>query len=353
MQALAKRPSTDLGKSPRKASPKPRRQVGVPSSKDIGTSLKVAHLYFGGMKQKEIAEQLQMTPSTVSRCLSRAREFMEFSYTVPGDEYLEAKLIFKYKLVNAVVVESASDDQARSIVGQAAARYFLGNVNDQEGVAFSCGETLLEMVKAIPSQRSLTLKVSQLSIEGDPSAIHQAPATLVGLLRAKLSEASEATGIQLPPSGTVRDDGRFREQLLQSKLMASLQQKVRACRFVFIGVGPIVKGKVDAHSFKAISDSGISTAIDRSIRDLAIVGEINNRLFDSHGRDCTEMIPGLGSYFLSVIDLDQLRLLVKQGAQVVLVATGLNKLEAIRVALETDLANVVITDRMVASRLLD
>jgi DNA-binding transcriptional regulator LsrR (DeoR family) len=316
--------------------------------------LKIAHLYFEGRKQKDIAEQLQLTPSAVSRYLAQARGFMEFSYTIPGDEPLEAKLIHRYGLIDAVVVEATSaPEHARSIVGQAAARYFLGNVTNGDGVAFSCGETLLEMVKAIPSRRSLSLELSQLSIEGDPKAIHQAPSTLIGLLRAKLSDESHAFGIQLPPTGTVVDDQLFRKRLLGSELMGTMHKQVCASRFIFIGVAPVEGGNVGASSFMAIADKRLQSAIELGIQDLGIVGEINNRLFDRDGRDCTDKIAGLSSYFLNVINLDQLRNLAKGGTQLVLVATGLSKALAIRVALSSGLANVVVTDREVANRLLE
>jgi DNA-binding transcriptional regulator LsrR (DeoR family) len=328
-------------------------QKTLVSSKELDTSLKVAFLYFSGKKQNEIAKQLGLTTSTVSRALTRARQFVELKYSVPGNEELEGKLLLKFGLKDAMAVETGSSEQAVSIVGQAAAKYFRINVNSGDRVAVSCGETLLEMVKGIPHQSSLILTVSQLSIEGDPNSIHQAPAALVGLLRSKLSSESVAAGVQLPPCGTVSADREFRAKLRDSAFLEEMRKRALDSNFVFIGVAPVSKTTVQAKSFQAIKDRTVTSALSHAIKKLRICGEINNRLFDEKGQDRTDEIPELANYFINVLDLDDLRNMSRRGAKIVLIATGIGKVDAIRVALQTGIANVIVTDREVAMRLIE
>ena len=321
------------------------------SPRELESSLKVAYLYFAGMKQADIAKQLGFTTSKVSRALSRARQFVELKYSIPGDEQLEAKLLLRYRLKEAVVVQTGVSEQAIRIVGQAAAKYFRLNISSGDNIALSCGETLLEMVKNIPTQPSLAVTISQLSIEGDPHSIHQSPATLVGLMKSKLSYNSVASAIQLPPAGTVKDDLKFRHNLRESELIDSLRKSAHDSNYIFIGVAPVENSHVSAESFLTIKDSKVTKAIAESVRKLRIVGEINNRLFDEDGKDRTDEIPELREYFITILELNSLRRLAKKGTRVILVATGIRKFNAIQTALKTGLANVVITDREVAMRL--
>lgn len=150
----------------------------------------------------------------------------------------------------------------------------------------------------------------------------------------------------------VKGDTLYRENLETSPLMINMRKDARNSKFAFIGVGAISNGAVCAKSFAAIEDQKLRAELRKAIGEYSLVGEINNRLFDRSGRDCTARIKGFNSYFMNVLNLDELRNLVKKGSNVVLVATGLAKTEAIRVALQNGLANVVITDRQVAQRLI-
>ena len=322
------------------------------TSKELESSLRVAYLYFSGMKQKDIARQLRITPSTVSRAISRARHFVELRYTIPGDDQTEARLLLKYPLLDTIVVESAGVSQSTVIVGQAAARYFVLNVQQKDTVALSCGETLLEMVKALPVLQSLTLSLTQLSVEGDPEAVHQSPATLIGLVSSKISRCSASTAIQLPPLGTVTNDSEFRKNLKNSSLLSGLRERALKSRIVFIGAAPVERGVVQASSFMSIKSTATRDIIKRQAVRLRAVGEINNRLYDEMGRDVTSDIECLDSVFIKIVDLSDLKTLVRKGAKVVLVAAGAKKAQAVRAAISSGIANVLITDKELAQSLL-
>ena len=73
-------------------------------------------------------------------------------------------------------------------------------------------------------------------------------------------------------------------------------------------------------------------------------GLINNRLYDDQDRDHTDEIPELSRHFVNIVGFDDLSGLVRRGSTVVAAATGTHKVRALRVALSTRIANVVITD---------
>jgi len=87
---------------------------------------------------------------------------------------------------------------------------------------------------------------------------------------------------------------------------------------------------------------------------LGIVGEINNQVFDKSGKDFTDRIPGLSKYVVNVLTLDDIKTMAANypKQKVVMVATGEEKTDAMRVALQNGFANVLITGSDDADRLL-
>src|SRR5258708_16650668 len=100
---------------------------------------KVARLYYErGLRQTEIADQLDISQATISRLLKRAQqeEIVRISVSVPTGTYteLEDSLETTYGLKEAVVVASAStDDQVLRDLGSAPA-YLLINTITQNTV---------------------------------------------------------------------------------------------------------------------------------------------------------------------------------------------------------------------------
>lgn len=267
------------------------------------------------------------------------------------DEEREASLTKRFSLRGAVVVQTNSFDDPRHTVGRAAARFFARNVKTRKSVALSCGDTTLSMLEFLPYLPHLRLTIHQLSVEGDPTTIHQAPATLAGLLRAKTSPQSPVFGLQLPPLGLTPSSDKFRKEFANGNFLANLRRQVRRSAYVFIGLGSA--GRVSA-SFGAIVQAATGGKFSQVAKKLGIVGEINNQVFDKSGKDRTESIPGLSKYVVNILTLDDIKRMAANypRQKVVMVATGPEKTEAMRVALQNGFANVLITGSDDADRLL-
>src|SRR5215510_15162312 len=131
---------------------------------------KVARLYYErGLKQTDIADQLDISQATISRLLKRAQqeEIVRISINVPTGAYaeLEDGLERAYGLKEAIVVDSVpNDDQLLRDIGSAAA-YYLETTHKQDEVIgiSSWSSSLLATVEAMhPLPRPLGAKVIQI-----------------------------------------------------------------------------------------------------------------------------------------------------------------------------------------------
>jgi len=268
----------------------------------------------------------------------------------PVDEERRRKLLSRYSLSEAIVVQVGSHEQAKQAIARVAARYFVDTVKSGNSVALSCGETILYLLEALPYHHKLQIMITQLSIEGDHRKMYQAPATLIGILQSKCSPVSDVMGLQLPPP-ELTPSSLLREALVGSDLFSQLKRRAASSHFIFIGAG---SARSDSTSFWSLAQLATEGRFDQFVQEHGIVGEINNRVYDKSGEDCTDLIPGLADHVVAVLTLQDIREMARKSEEhkVVIVATGESKTEAIRVALNTGLANVLITGREDADRLL-
>lgn len=269
----------------------------------------------------------------------------------PADEKRAKRLVSQFSLADAIVVQIASYQQGKHAVARVAARYFISKVKSRKSVALSCGDTILSMIQSLPNQPKLRLNIHQLSIENDPAMIHQAPATLVGLLRSRCSPESHVFGLQLPPLDLVASSPTLREELLKTNFLKKMRRDALRSDYVFVGLG---SAGSDSTSFWAMAQAATGGKFSRFVKKLGIVGEINNQVFNRSGEDCTHLIPGFEKYVVNIATLADIRKMARKPEEhkVVMIANGRTKTEAMRVALETGLANVLITGREDADQLL-
>ena len=115
--------------------------------------LKVAHLYYyKAMRQQEISEQLEISVSTVSRLLKKAKEEKIVYFSI-DEEYLEClnleEFLREYCGLREVIVaplpnrgEGLRPEEIKKIVGIEGARYLQRIVTDNDMVGVAYGETV-------------------------------------------------------------------------------------------------------------------------------------------------------------------------------------------------------------------
>jgi DNA-binding transcriptional regulator LsrR (DeoR family) len=322
------------------------------SSRDMRVLLCALELRHEGVDEANIARTLHIDPKYLRQLLLRAREVADIRFRCPYARQLEAKLIRKYKLLDAKVVVYEGEPDGRRMVGQAAAEFLSEHLGSGDGLAVSCGETLLETAKAFPDIRTLELTISQMSVEGAPEFIHQAPATIVGIFRSKVSSASTVEGIQFLMGCKSSTKASTQLGPEMRRLVSRLRQRVLSSRLICVGVGQPSMTEPPRGSFECIANRATNKRFRHFVQRLGIVGEINNAVFDREGRDRTKEIPGLKEHILNVVGLDDIRDLARDHSKfVVCVTAGANKVSATRIALEKRLVNCLITTSEVAALL--
>src|SRR6267378_2308010 len=131
---------------------------------------KIAMLYYErGLKQNQIAQQLEISQATISRLLKRAEEeqIVRVSIRVPVGAYpeLEDEIEQIFGVKEVIVVDCLSeDDQVLRDVGAAAAFYLETTLKPKEVIGISSwSSTLLAMVDAMqPFPKGFEAEVIQI-----------------------------------------------------------------------------------------------------------------------------------------------------------------------------------------------
>ena len=308
-------------------------------------------LYFRHQKQqREIAQQLGMSPSKVSRLLKRAyREgIVRVHINLPAIPQLAVALIERYGLRDAVVIPTGQASDLKEELGSAAARYFEKIAGDGVKVGLSCGLTLYYMIKHLREGLIKDLKIYPLSAESTLKLVDLLPNTLVGMMAAKYRPDVTAYALHAQLIGPLEEIERERHVILSRPEIRKIYEEAQHVDVAIVGIGSIGP---ETPGFCSIAEHyGVSP---NQLKAMKVVGEINYQPFDRRGKLVNQ--PALENLTKRVIaaSAERLREMTRQhGKLVIAVAGGRHKIEAIRGALAGKLCNVLIVDEEVAQALL-
>lgn len=324
-----------------------KRVAAAESSRLPGDRLslltKVAVMYHEqGIRQSEIAERLHISQSRVSRFLKEAVEVGIVRTVVlsPPGVYadLESRLVERYGLSDAVVVDPFSEDEAVLLraLGAAAATYLSTTLVNEELVGISSwSSTLLATVEAMqPKTLAGASKVVQvIGGSGRPGA--QAMATR---MVERLSMLLDAKAVYLHAPGVV-DSPEARRALLSDTAFASVVSDWDELSLLLVGVGGLEPSTLLHDSGNSLDETELSR-----LRSAGAVGDVCLRFFD---RDGEPLDSELDSRVVG-ISVDQLLAVPRK----IGVAGGERKVEAIRAAATGGWIDVLITDLASATALL-
>lgn len=317
--------------------------LGLADARRIRQLVKVAQLYHErGLRQAQIAEQLSISQSRVSRLLKEAVEVgvVRTAVVTPRGVHadLEQQLEERYGLREAVVAEVAEEEESQVIaaLGAATAIYLettLGRRHERIGIS-SWSSTLLATVEVMrPFSQPVAEQVVQvLGGIGDVSA--QSHATRLTERMAKLTGA-RATFLAAPglvTSAALRD-GLFADESLRSVLTS-----YDRLTLVLTGIGCLSPSPL-----LRVSGNAIKQPDESRLRKLGAVGDICLHFFDARG----ELVRSELDERIIGISADAIRRIGRR----VGVAGGARKYEAIRAALLGRWVDVLITDSTTAGRL--
>jgi DNA-binding transcriptional regulator LsrR (DeoR family) len=304
---------------------------------------KVARLYYGqGLRQTEIMERLNVSQSTISRLLKKAEAegIVRITVAVPSGTHpeLEEALQSRYALKEVIVVDCIDDEaQIARDLGAAAAFYMETTLRPGDVIGISSwSAALLAMVDAMhPSQRCAGARVVQiLGGIGNPAAeVHATHVTR------RLANLIGGSATLLPAPGVLGT--------VEAKQVMQEDQYVRqACElFGQVSVALVGIGAIEPSHLLTLSGNVFSGAELKELGERGAVGDICLRFFDGAGMP---VVSPLNERVIGM-SLEELR----KVSRVIGVAGGRRKLAAIRGALAGQWINVLITDRLTASQLLE
>lgn len=314
----------------------------MPRIDELRLVARVARMYYEwDMRQAEIARQLDLSQATVSRLLGRSKEegIIRISINLPQGVYteLEETLVKKYRLRDAIVVDSLEDNEKliQRDLGAATAYYLESAIRPNEVIGISSwSATLLALVDALhPLPRKPGVKVVQiLGGVGNPAV--EAHATR---LTSRMALLVNGDAVYLPVSGVLATEAA-RDVLMADEVT---QQAIRLFDHVttaLVGIGAIDPSPLLAQSGNIFDPKELDL-----LRQEKAVGDILLRFYDQNGN---LVETGLEKRVISMT-LEQL----SKASRAVGVAGGSRKYAAILGALRGHWINILVTDHFTAKRL--
>lgn len=304
---------------------------------------KVAHLYYiGGLKQAQIADQLDISQASISRLLKKAEaeQIVRISVSLPLGVYaeLENQLETLYGLKEAIIVDAigAGEEGLLQALGAAAAYYLETTISAGEVVGISSwSTTLLAMVDAMrQSKRPLAAQVVQiLGGIGSPSA-----EVYASRLTDRLAKLLGGNATFLPAPG-VAVSAEARGAFLNDLFVQEAYNLFDKVTLALVGIGEIRPSKLLASSGNVFAPQELDL-----LRERGAVGDICLRFFDQDGQ---AILNTLDDRVIGM-SLEQL----KNVRRCVGIAGGAHKAAAIQGALAGGWINVLITDQASAQALI-
>ncbi|PKH23774.1 DNA-binding transcriptional regulator [Enterobacterales bacterium CwR94] len=304
--------------------------------------IKVATLYYSeNMKQSDIAKSLHLSQSFVSRVLTRCLKegLVKISVVQPANIFpaLEKQLEKQFGIQQAVVVdvpEDANATQIKQAIGSAAAHYMETRirVDDLVGIS-SWSSTIRAMVDELHPQSVKAQGVIQLL--GGVGANGNVQATiLTQTLAAHLNAPA-----WLLPSQSIERSVDERERLTSNTDVADVVSKFDEVNVAIVGIGELEPSQLLRNSGNYYDEEMLKILAERGA-----VGDICLHYYDAEGKPVltAEEDPVIG------MELEQ----VKKCSQVVALAGGAAKANAILGALKGGYINVLIVDYPTAKRLV-
>jgi len=302
---------------------------------------RIASWYYDQNKnQQEIADQIGVTRSAISRLLAEARTkgIIEIVVHYPWrtSSELEAALVSTFKLKAACVLVRENKTYAEMLTGLGvlAAHYATPFFHDKMVIGVSWGSALHQMILAIKPMALPGAQVIQLV--GGTGAERS---SIDGPLLAPLLANNLGCSCRYLYAPLITETEAGREALLQDRSIRETLEKAENSDLAAVGIGTMV------HEYYNPMRLGYVNAAEfEEVRSAGVVGVICGHHFDIHGNvldiDVNRRVVGVDPRALGKVPV------------VMGVAGDIVKAEAIFGALNGGYVNVLVTDDTAAQKVL-
>jgi deoxyribonucleoside regulator len=296
--------------------------------------IKICDMYYNqNLSQKSIATKLGLSRPTISRIISNARESGIVTITIKNLEMtnyveLEHQVESIYGLKEVVVVDHFDDpEKQKAELGRISANYLKRIVTDRDVVGVSMGTTLYETAKHLEDCSAKNVFFVPMiggmgHLRGE---LHSN--SLIQIMARKFNG-----GKFIPMHAPARVANRtIRSEFLNEASIAKVIKMCDSLDIAMVGIGY-------PNKTSAIMATGYYTDEEmRIMKKAGVAGDICMQFFDSHG----DTTPFKKQNTVIGIEIKKLR---KVPHSSIGVASGLEKLNAIKGAIEGKYINTLITD---------
>ncbi len=309
--------------------------------------MRVVDMYYQQeMLQDEIAKKLNVSRTTVSRALSKAKKegYIKIIIDFPVENMieLEKEMEKKFHLKEVIAVKVDDINNRDILVAREAAYYIARMIKNDMTIGIAWGYTMKKIIDAFDMYKvGSQIKVKNIEVVpllgtmtpeiADNSDLRLSYASL---LSSKLAEMVNGISYHFAAPMYVKDIDT-KKMLLEEPQIKNVMQKAKNCHAGIFGIGALVQNS----SIAILEKDMILKLSERNG-----VGEILGRVFDEYGNtvesEWNDRMIGL--------TLEQAKNIpIRVG-----VAFGEEKVKAIKTAISTNIINVLITDSVTAECIL-
>lgn len=295
--------------------------------------------YIKGMSQEEIAQDVSMSRSNISKllrlCISEHIVEFKINYANSQRASLENALQHKFNLKKVIVVPSDTHEETCKIsIGQYAAGYLESTIQSGMLVGISWGSTLYHVVKNFCPRDSICADVIQMLGGNSSVSVDTDGQELARNMAQALNGKANILHVPMLVQSRV-----LKNLLLDEPNVVEHFKMFDRIDLAVIGIGS------SKPEISAVYRSGsISKEDAENFVKLGVVGDLCGRQIDINGNPCqtniSERIIGIG--------LDQL----KNIETVIGVVSGIEKAEATLGCLRGSYINVLVADENLATYVL-
>lgn len=290
--------------------------------------------YVDGMSKVDIANELGISRFKVARVLEEAREaglvHIEISVPAEIDADLSDALRSAFGLHDAIVVATGDDQGAavRSQVGRVAATYLMEIIEEGDVIGLACSRTLHDMARALTELPKVT--VVQLT-GAHPGGVEENSVEIVRRM------ASIARGPAYPIyAPLVVNDVATARSLRNQPQVADAMKRYRDLTKAIVAIG-------SWEPAESLVRASLPKSEGAALRKRGVRAEVCARLMDDDGNPLEDLADRV-----IAITVEELR----RVPEVIAVATGTAKAQAIRAVLRGGFVNSLVTDAGAARVLL-
>lgn len=317
----------------------------MPTPRSVDVLVRAARLYYEqGLSQGEVARELQLSGSTVSRVLAAAREqglveirIHDPRLVVTRSDQVEQQLVEAFGLTEARVGLIGEGISPETLVGKLAAGYFTEHANEMARVGLSWGQTIGQFVAEVPTFEPPARFTVLPLVGGLPTSD---TASAGGTLIQSLAQRCGVRASRLMAPAVVESAATAAALRKESSIATALTEAATVDH-AFVGIGSVGVGSSPA----IVEAMRLSESERAQFEAAGPVGDMCGRFFDADG---SAIGPPAADRVIGITLEELVRV-----PTVVGLAAGVAKAAGALAALRTGAVNVPIFDIRLACAVLD